>query len=189
MHLHYGDLIDGNSLVKIVSDTKPTEIYNLGAQSHVKVIKSQYDYWPNNMRGFNRFVPQMLWLIFGPVKNFSKIIWTSECWINSRNLSLSHSRNLSLITTTLCTLHWSYWRYWSYCCYTLKTNISKSGLRGGQRINKVLKYLGFLRPCRVYCRGGRCWNTETTGCHQDLELVTFREVLPGGFRKFIEWYI
>ena len=40
MHLHYGDLIDGNSLVKIVSDTKPTEIYNLGAQSHVKVIKS-----------------------------------------------------------------------------------------------------------------------------------------------------
>ena len=37
MHLHYGDLIDGNCLVKIVNTTKPTEIYNLGAQSHVKV--------------------------------------------------------------------------------------------------------------------------------------------------------
>jgi len=37
MHLHYGDLIDGNCLVKIISTVKPTEIYNLGAQSHVKV--------------------------------------------------------------------------------------------------------------------------------------------------------
>ena len=37
MILHYGDLIDGNCLVKIINETKPTEIYNLGAQSHVKV--------------------------------------------------------------------------------------------------------------------------------------------------------
>jgi len=37
MVLHYGDLIDGNCLVKIINETKPTEIYNLGAQSHVKV--------------------------------------------------------------------------------------------------------------------------------------------------------
>jgi len=37
MILHYGDLIDGNCLVKIMNETKPTEIYNLGAQSHVKV--------------------------------------------------------------------------------------------------------------------------------------------------------
>jgi len=37
MVLHYGDLIDGNCLVKIINTTKPTEIYNLGAQSHVKV--------------------------------------------------------------------------------------------------------------------------------------------------------
>lgn len=37
MILHYGDLIDGNCLVKIINTTRPTEIYNLGAQSHVKV--------------------------------------------------------------------------------------------------------------------------------------------------------
>jgi len=37
MVLHYGDLIDGNCLVKIINTTKPSEIYNLGAQSHVKV--------------------------------------------------------------------------------------------------------------------------------------------------------
>ena len=39
MHLHYGDLTDSTCLVKIVSEVKPDEIYNLGAQSHVKVSK------------------------------------------------------------------------------------------------------------------------------------------------------
>ena len=37
MKLHYGDLNDSSSLVKIISAVKPTEIYNLGAMSHVKV--------------------------------------------------------------------------------------------------------------------------------------------------------
>lgn len=37
MHLHYGDMTDSSSLVKIISTIKPTEIYNLAAQSHVKV--------------------------------------------------------------------------------------------------------------------------------------------------------
>ena len=36
-HLHYGDLVDSLSLVKIVSSVKPNEIYNLAAQSHVQV--------------------------------------------------------------------------------------------------------------------------------------------------------
>ena len=35
--LHYGDLTDTDSLVKIISNVKPNEIYNLGAQSHVGV--------------------------------------------------------------------------------------------------------------------------------------------------------
>lgn len=37
MHLHYGDLTDSTCLVKIISNVRPDEIYNLGAQSHVKV--------------------------------------------------------------------------------------------------------------------------------------------------------
>ena len=37
MILHYGDLIDGNCLVKIISQVRPAEVYNLAAQSHVKV--------------------------------------------------------------------------------------------------------------------------------------------------------
>lgn len=35
--MHYGDLTDGPSLVRIIQETRPDEIYNLGAMSHVKV--------------------------------------------------------------------------------------------------------------------------------------------------------
>lgn len=36
-YLHYGDLTDSSSLIRVIQETKPDEIYNLGAQSHVKV--------------------------------------------------------------------------------------------------------------------------------------------------------
>ncbi len=35
--LHYGDLTDGTTLRRILEEVKPDEVYNLGAQSHVKV--------------------------------------------------------------------------------------------------------------------------------------------------------
>ncbi|CAH8660497.1 unnamed protein product [Schistosoma bovis] len=35
--LHYGDMTDSSSLIKIISKVMPDEIYNLAAQSHVKV--------------------------------------------------------------------------------------------------------------------------------------------------------
>jgi GDPmannose 4,6-dehydratase len=37
LFLHYGDLTDGQNLTNLVLDVKPDEIYNLGAQSHVRV--------------------------------------------------------------------------------------------------------------------------------------------------------
>ncbi|MGI9017871.1 MAG: GDP-mannose 4,6-dehydratase [Euzebya sp.] len=37
MFLHYGDLSDGNSLTRLLLETRPHEVYNLGAQSHVAV--------------------------------------------------------------------------------------------------------------------------------------------------------
>ena len=37
LHLHHGDLTDGQNLAKLVLDIQPDEIYNLGAQSHVRV--------------------------------------------------------------------------------------------------------------------------------------------------------
>src|SRR6267142_7147550 len=35
--LHYGDLTDASSLIRIIQEVQPDEIYNLGAMSHVKV--------------------------------------------------------------------------------------------------------------------------------------------------------
>lgn len=37
LFLHYGDLTDGSNLNQLIKKIKPTEIYNLGAQSHVRV--------------------------------------------------------------------------------------------------------------------------------------------------------
>lgn len=37
VHLHYGDMTDSSSLIRIIAECQPDEIYNLAAQSHVKV--------------------------------------------------------------------------------------------------------------------------------------------------------
>jgi GDPmannose 4,6-dehydratase len=46
--LHYGDLTDSSSLVQIVQRVKPDEIYNLAAQSHVKVSFEEPEYTANS---------------------------------------------------------------------------------------------------------------------------------------------
>ncbi|MBV2226258.1 MULTISPECIES: GDP-mannose 4,6-dehydratase [Sphingobacterium] len=45
--LHYGDLTDSTNLIRIIQETKPTEIYNLAAQSHVKVSFDTPEYTAN----------------------------------------------------------------------------------------------------------------------------------------------
>jgi len=47
LFLHYGDLTDSSNLCHIISQTQPTEIYNLGAQSHVKVSFEMSEYTAN----------------------------------------------------------------------------------------------------------------------------------------------
>lgn len=44
LHLHYGDLCDPHSLNRLLEKVQPTEIYNLGAQSHVRVSFDIPDY-------------------------------------------------------------------------------------------------------------------------------------------------
>ena len=44
MILHYGDLSDGSRLVSLIAELKPEEIYNLGAQSHVRVSFDEPEY-------------------------------------------------------------------------------------------------------------------------------------------------
>ncbi len=44
LHLHYGDLTDGTGLRRVVEKVAPDEIYNLAAQSHVRVSFDQAEY-------------------------------------------------------------------------------------------------------------------------------------------------
>lgn len=44
LFLHYGDLTDGTTLRRILEEVKPTEIYNLGSQSHVRVSFDSPEY-------------------------------------------------------------------------------------------------------------------------------------------------
>ncbi|EKE00981.1 MAG: hypothetical protein ACD_21C00250G0054 [uncultured bacterium] len=45
--LHYGDMTDATNLIRIIQETKPTEIYNLAAQSHVQVSFETAEYTAN----------------------------------------------------------------------------------------------------------------------------------------------
>ena len=47
-HLHYGDLTDSSSLLRIIQQTQPDEIYNLAAQSHVQVSFETPEYTANS---------------------------------------------------------------------------------------------------------------------------------------------
>lgn len=44
LFLHFGDLSDSSSIIRIIKDVEPDEIYNLGAQSHVKVSFENPEY-------------------------------------------------------------------------------------------------------------------------------------------------
>ena len=46
--LHYGDLTDATNLIRVMSQVQPTEIYNLGAQSHVAVSFETPEYTANS---------------------------------------------------------------------------------------------------------------------------------------------
>ncbi|HET6243206.1 MAG TPA: GDP-mannose 4,6-dehydratase [Bacteroidia bacterium] len=46
--LHYGDLTDSTNIIRIVQDVQPDEIYNLAAQSHVKVSFETPEYTANS---------------------------------------------------------------------------------------------------------------------------------------------
>jgi GDPmannose 4,6-dehydratase len=46
--LHYGDMTDSSSLVRIIQDVRPDEIYNLAAQSHVAVSFEEPEYTANS---------------------------------------------------------------------------------------------------------------------------------------------
>jgi GDP-D-mannose dehydratase len=77
--LHYGDLTDGTTLRRILEEIQPTEIYNLGAQSHVRV--SAFGYvnldWQNYVEFDQRYLrPAEVELLIGdPSKAKQKLGW------------------------------------------------------------------------------------------------------------------
>lgn len=46
--LHHGDLTDSSSLIRIIQEVQPDEIYNLAAQSHVAVSFEEPEYTANS---------------------------------------------------------------------------------------------------------------------------------------------
>lgn len=46
-HLHYGDMTDSTNIIRLVQEIRPTEIYNLAAQSHVAVSFETPEYTAN----------------------------------------------------------------------------------------------------------------------------------------------
>src|SRR5437868_8596819 len=48
LRLHHGDLTDSSSLIRIVQEVQPDEIYNLAAQSHVAVSFEEPEYTANS---------------------------------------------------------------------------------------------------------------------------------------------
>jgi GDPmannose 4,6-dehydratase len=44
LHMHFGDMIDGTNLIRILQQVQPTEVYNLAAQSHVQVSFETAEY-------------------------------------------------------------------------------------------------------------------------------------------------
>jgi len=48
LHLHYGDLTDSSSLIRILEQVQPDEVYNLAAQSHVHVSFDEPEYTANS---------------------------------------------------------------------------------------------------------------------------------------------
>lgn len=48
LFLHYGDMTDGSSLIRIIQQVQPDEIYNLAAQSHVHVSFEEPEYTANS---------------------------------------------------------------------------------------------------------------------------------------------
>jgi GDPmannose 4,6-dehydratase len=44
LHLHYGDMADGSSLRRVIEASRPDEVYNLAAQSHVRVSFDEPEY-------------------------------------------------------------------------------------------------------------------------------------------------
>ena len=66
--LHYGDMTDSSSLIRIIQEVKPTEIYNLAAQSHIPVIRAMF---------FLSIMPYCLFCLLINSDSMQRSLWAS----------------------------------------------------------------------------------------------------------------
>ena len=82
--LHYGDMTDTTSLIRIIQDVQPSEIYNLAAQSHVAVSFEEPEYTANaDGLGVLRVLEAIRILGMGKTTRFYQAS-TSELYGNAR---------------------------------------------------------------------------------------------------------
>ncbi len=80
IELHYGDMTDSSSLIRIIQQVKPTEIYNLAAQSHVKVSFEVPEYTAESDAvgtGVDLTIKELAQIIQRNVGHTEVIIWDS----------------------------------------------------------------------------------------------------------------
>jgi len=82
-HLHYGDMTDATNLIRLLQQIRPTEIYNLAAQSHVQVSFETPEYTANaDGLGTLRLLEAMRILDLGDTTRFYQAS-TSELFGNA----------------------------------------------------------------------------------------------------------
>jgi GDPmannose 4,6-dehydratase len=89
--LHYGDMTDATNLIRLMQETKPTEIYNLAAQSHVQVSFETPEYTANaDALGTLRLLEAIRILRMEDAVRFYQAS-TSELYGNSKEFPQSES--------------------------------------------------------------------------------------------------
>ncbi len=107
--LHYGDLTDATNLIRLISDIKPDEIYNLAAQSHVKVSFETPEYTANaDSLGTLRILEAIKILRLENKTKFYQAS-TSELFGNSRSKMQSESTPFSPQSPYAVAKLYSYW--------------------------------------------------------------------------------
>jgi len=84
--LRYGDLTDTSNLIRIVQETQPDEIYNLGAQSHVAVSFESPEYTADvDALGTLRLLESIRILGLEKKTRFYQAFYLRSIWFSARN--------------------------------------------------------------------------------------------------------
>lgn len=87
LHLHYGDLTDASAINGLISNISPDEVYNLGAQSHVKVSFEIPEYTGDVvalgtlrlLEAVRRFNPNIRFYQASSSEMYGKVVETPQC--------------------------------------------------------------------------------------------------------------